>query len=76
MLINIIMGLLKWLCIKFSCNSSCKYNGEMENCPKKSMENLNNILNYDLSIKDMMAINKIIAKKTMIKETIQQTTLL
>jgi hypothetical protein len=71
------MGLLKWLCKKFSCTSSCKYNGEMENCPKKSMENLDNILNYNLSIKDVMAINKIIAKKTMtIKETIQQTTIL
>ena len=71
------MGILKWICKKFSCNSSCKYNGEMENCPKQSMENLNNILNYDLSIKDVMAINKIIGKKTMsIKETIQQTTIL
>jgi hypothetical protein len=49
----------------------------MENCPKKSMENLDNILNYNLSIKDVMAINKIIAKKTMtIKETIQQSTIL
>ena len=71
------MGLFKWLCKKFSCNSSCKYNGEMENCPKKSMENLDNILNYNLSIKDIMAINKIISKKTMnINETIQQTTIL
>ena len=71
------MGILKWICKKFSCNSSCKYNGEMENCPKKSMENLDNILNYNLSIKDVMAINKIISKKTMnINETIQQTTIL
>tara|TARA_R110001592_G_scaffold166009_5_gene400801 strand:- start:9 stop:155 length:147 start_codon:yes stop_codon:yes gene_type:complete len=37
----------------------------MENCPKQSMNNLNNILNYNLSIKDVMAINKIISKKTL-----------
>jgi hypothetical protein len=47
----------------------------MENCPKKSMKNLDNILNYNLSIKDVMAINKRISKKT-IKESIHQTTLL
>ena len=69
------MGILKWICKKFSCNSSCKYNEQMEYCPKKSMENLNNILNYDLSIKDVMHINKILSKKT-IKEVIQQTTIL
>ena len=71
------MGILKWICKKFSCNSSCKYNGEMENCPKQSMENLDNILNYNLSIKDVMAINKIISKKTInVKESIQQSTVL
>ena len=71
------MGILKWICRKFSCNSSCKYNEQMENCPKKSMKNLDNILNYNLSIKDVMAINKIISKKTIsINETIQQTTIL
>jgi hypothetical protein len=61
------MGLFKWLCKKFSCTSSCKYNAEMENCPKKSMANLSNILNYDLSIKDVMDINKIISKKNIIE---------
>jgi hypothetical protein len=68
------MGIIKWICRKFSCNSSCKYNEQMESCPKKSMENLNNILNYDLSIKDVMAINKIISKKTLnIVETIKES---
>ena len=68
------MGIIKWICRKFSCNSSCKYNEQMECCPKKSMENLNNILNYDLSIKDVMAINKIISKKTInIVETIKES---
>jgi tRNA C32,U32 (ribose-2'-O)-methylase TrmJ len=75
------MGIFKWLCKKFSCISSCKYNIEMENCPKKSMENLDNILNrYELSIKDVMDINKILSKaKNKVKnivETIQQSTIL
>jgi len=59
------MGILKWICKKFSCNSSCKYNAEMENCPKQSMRNLGNIMNYDLSIKDVMSINKILSRKSM-----------
>tara|TARA_R110002049_G_scaffold85169_3_gene216697 strand:+ start:274 stop:489 length:216 start_codon:yes stop_codon:yes gene_type:complete len=68
------MGILKWICKKFSCNSSCKYNAEMENCPKKTMENLGNIMSYDLSIKDVMAINKIISKKTInIVDNIQKS---
>ena len=58
------MGILKWICKKFSCNSSCKYNAEMENCPKQSMRNLGNIMNYELSIKDVMSINKILSKKS------------
>ena len=58
------MGILKWICKKFSCNSSCKYNAEMENCPKQSMRNLGNIMNYELSIKDVMSINKILSRKS------------
>lgn len=61
------MGILKWICKKFSCNSSCKYNSEMENCPKQSMRNLGNIMNYELSIKDVMSINKILSKKSQTK---------
>lgn len=61
------MGILKWICKKFSCNSSCKYNAEMENCPKQSMRNLGNIMNYELSIKDVMSINKILNKKSQTK---------
>jgi hypothetical protein len=56
-------GLIKWLCKRFSCNSSCKYNEQMANCPKESMDNLTNIMNYQLSIKDVMKINKILNKK-------------
>ena len=64
------MGLIKWLCKKFSCKSSCKYNEEMMNCPKNSMDNLTNIMNYQLSIKDVMKINKILNKKELKVEDI------
>jgi hypothetical protein len=71
------MGILKWICRKFSCNSSCKYNEQMEYCPKQSMENLNNILKYDLTMKDVMAINKIISKKTInVVENIKESIIL
>ena len=39
----------------------------MENCPKQSMRNLGNIMNYELSIKDVMSINKILSKKSQTK---------
>tara|TARA_R110000796_G_scaffold26399_5_gene73481 strand:+ start:281 stop:487 length:207 start_codon:yes stop_codon:yes gene_type:complete len=58
-----MFGFIKWILKKFSCNSSCKYNGEMENCPRESMRNLGNIMDYKLSIKDVMDINKILGKK-------------
>ena len=57
------MGLIKWLCKRFSCNSSCKYNEQMANCPNEAMDNLSKIMNYQLSIKDVMKINKILNKK-------------
>ena len=64
------MGLIKWLCKRFSCNSSCKYNEQMANCPTASMDNLTNIMNYQLSIKDVMKINKILNKKELKAEDI------
>ena len=57
------MGLLKWLCKRFSCNSNCKYNEQMAECHKTSVDNVNNIMNYELSIKDILKINKILNKK-------------
>tara|TARA_R110001592_G_scaffold97329_1_gene278796 strand:- start:354 stop:494 length:141 start_codon:yes stop_codon:yes gene_type:complete len=35
----------------------------MEKCPRESMRNLGNIMDYELSIKDVMCINKILGKK-------------
>jgi hypothetical protein len=42
----------------------------MMNCPKNSMDNLTNIMNYQLSIKDVMKINKILNKKELKVEEI------
>mgnify|MGYP003633223382 CR=1 FL=1 len=57
------MGLFKWLLSKFSCNSSCKYNAELAGCPKRMNENIENIMNYNLSIKDVLKINKLLSKR-------------
>lgn len=57
------MGILKWICKKFSCSSNCKYNGELEGCPQKLSERIKNIENYDLNIKDLLMISKIVSKK-------------
>ena len=59
------MGILKWICKKFSCSSNCKYNAELEGCPQKLTETIKNIQNYELTIKDLMNISKIISKKTL-----------
>ena len=57
------MGILKWICSKFSCKSSCKYNDQMAACPQTSIDNVSNIMNYQLSIKDIMKFNKILNKR-------------
>jgi len=59
------MGILKWICKKFSCSSNCKYNAELEGCPDKLTENIKNIQNYELTIKDLMNISKILSKKSL-----------
>jgi len=42
----------------------------MANCPKASMDNLTHIMDYQLSIKDVMKINKILNKKELKEEGI------
>jgi len=42
----------------------------MAGCPKASMENLSNIMNYQLSIKDVMKINKILNKKELVEDAL------
>lgn len=61
------MGMLKWICKKFSCSSNCKYNGELEGCPQRLTERIKNIDNYDLNIKDLLMISKIVSKKKLKK---------
>tara|TARA_R110001599_G_scaffold348284_1_gene575409 strand:+ start:209 stop:415 length:207 start_codon:yes stop_codon:yes gene_type:complete len=57
------MGLFKWIFSKFSCDSSCKYNNELEGCPRRMTENIENIMSYNLSIKDVLKINKLLNKR-------------
>ncbi len=56
------MGLLKWLCKRFSCNSQCGFNQELKGCPKELSNKIENIHNYKLSIEDMLKINKVLKK--------------
>ena len=53
------MGLLKWFCKRFICNSSCSYNNEIF-----CKESLNTRLDcYDLKFKDIKKIMKILNKR-------------
>lgn len=58
-----MMSFIKFLCKKFSCSSNCKYNSQLEHCPKESMHKIRNIDNLQLSMKDVLKIMKIIDKK-------------
>lgn len=62
------MGLIKWLCKRFSCKSSCKYNDEMGNRCSQSIDNISNIMNYQLLMKDVMKINKILNKRELMED--------
>tara|TARA_R110002110_G_scaffold320097_1_gene532867 strand:+ start:80 stop:286 length:207 start_codon:yes stop_codon:yes gene_type:complete len=64
------MGLLKALCKKFSCNSNCKYNGELEGCPEESLHKIRNIESFQLNIKDVLKIMKILDKKELKKNNL------
>jgi hypothetical protein len=55
------MGLLKWLCKRFKCNSSCAYDG---NEAFLDNEILNQRLsNYQLKLKDVKKIYRILGKR-------------
>jgi len=53
------MGLLKWFCKRFICNSSCSYNNEIF-CKESLCTNLDS---YDLKFKDIKKIMKILNKR-------------
>ncbi len=59
------MGLLKYLCKKFKCQSSCMYDGNDELFNKNSMNR--NLSNYELKIKDVKKIMKILNKRELVK---------
>ena len=55
------MGLLKWLCRKFKCNSNCAYNGNEEFLNHDIMNET--LANYQLKIKDLKKIYRILGKR-------------
>lgn len=55
------MGLIKWLCKKFKCNSSCAYNGNEEFLNHDLMNE--RLSNYQLKIKDLKKIYRILNKR-------------
>jgi len=59
------MGLLKWLCKKFKCQSSCAYDGNDTIFNKNSMNK--NLSHYQLKIKDIKKIMKILNKRELVK---------
>jgi len=65
------MGLLKWLCKKFKCNSSCTYNGNEEFLNHDIMNET--LSNYQLKIKDLKKIYRILGKRKTITIEPSQT---
>lgn len=55
------MGFLKWLCKHFKCNSACTYNGNEEFLNSEIMNE--RLSNYQLKIKDIKKIYRILGKR-------------
>ena len=55
------MGLLKWILKKFSCNSSCAYDGNQEFLNHDILNE--RLSNYQLKIKDLKKIYRILGKR-------------
>ena len=66
------MSLLKWLCKKFKCNSSCAFDGNEEFLNNQIMNE--RLSNYQLKIKDLKKIYRILGKRETI--TIDQKEIL
>tara|TARA_R110001606_G_scaffold269605_2_gene418167 strand:+ start:1094 stop:1360 length:267 start_codon:yes stop_codon:yes gene_type:complete len=56
-----IVKLIKWLCSKFKCNSSCTYNIENEIFDNNIMDA--SLSMYDLKLKDIKKVCKILNKR-------------
>lgn len=55
------MGLIKWLLKKFKCNSSCSYDGNEEFLNNDILNE--RLSNYQLKIKDLKKIYRILGKR-------------
>jgi len=53
------MGLFKWLCSRFSCTSSCKFNNQMFDSSKLALP----LEEFELKMKDVKRILKILNKR-------------
>lgn len=60
------MGLLKWICKRFKCESSCMFNEEIFDIDKMNI----NLNNYQLKYKDIHKIHKILIKRKLNKKII------
>ena len=60
------MGLIKWLCRRFKCNSECIFNEEVVDIDKMNI----NLNNYELKYKDIHKIHKILIKRKLNKKII------
>ena len=54
--------LIKWICSKFKCNSSCTYNIENNIFDSQIMDQ--SLSMYDLKLKDIKKVYKILNKRT------------
>ncbi len=55
------MGLLKWLCKHFKCNSSCAYDGNEQYLDNEILNQ--RLSNYQLKVKDLKKIYRILGKR-------------
>ncbi len=53
------MGLFKWLCSRFSCTSSCKFNNQVFDSSNLSLP----LEEFELKMKDVKRILKILNKR-------------
>ena len=60
------MGLIKWICKRFKCESSCRFNEEVFDIDKMNI----NLNNYQLKYKDINTIHKILIKRKLNKKII------
>jgi len=62
------MGIVKWLCSRFNCNSTCSFNNELFDA---ELHNLT-LSKFELKHKDMLVIHKILKKRKKIQKKVNE----